>query len=183
MKQVYIAAVFVFFYSFAASFQTSAQEAGQTSNSQVNEQVLREILAEIKQLRTTLARTGVNQIRFQTTFEQYKAQQSRVDMMNRELDSLKTQVANDRFRANTEDFVKQNEERLAQTTDPRQRQNLERQIQASKRNLEVQEERLKRLKDRQTDLEMKVPMEQAKLDQLNMELERIKQDINALLSN
>ena len=38
------------------------------------------------------------------------------------------------------------------------------------------------MKERQENLEMQLPVEQAKLDQLNAELERIKQDINSLLN-
>ena len=163
--------------------QTLAQETNRPGSQPADQQVLREILLELKQLRSVIARTNVNQLRFQTTFDQYKIQQSRVDMMNRELDSVKNQLnAPNPLRGMSEDQVKTLEERLLQTTDPRQRQNLERQIQTIKRNLEAQDQREKRLKDRQTTLESQIPYEQSKLEQLNSELERIKQDINSLLN-
>lgn len=182
MKKIYTAIGFLFLFSFAAIYQMAAQETVQMPNAQVNERILKEILSEVKQLRSTLVKTGVNQMRFQTTFEQYKSQQIRVDSMKRELDTVKNQLSATQFRANTEDIIKQTEERLNQTTDPRQRQNMERQLQSYKRSVEMQEQRDKRSKERQTDLEMQIPLEQAKLDNLNFEIERIKQDINQLLS-
>lgn len=169
----------------AAVFSAStaaAQETAKTPIETAEQQQLRDILLELKQLRAVIVRTNVNQLRFQTTFDQYKAQQARVDSHNREMESIKTQLGGfGPFRTNSEDQLKIAEERLLQTTDQRQRQNLERQIQSIKRSLENQEQREKRLKERQTALEVQIPFEQSKLDQLNMELERIKQDINALL--
>lgn len=183
MKTFFATISFLFLLCIVSAARTSAQEAPASPNGQSDQQLLREIVSELKQLRSTIARTNVNQIRFQTTFEQYKAQQSRVDSLNREMDSIKNQLgAGSPFRANSDDMIKASEERLAQTVDPQQRQNLERQIQSVKRNLEAQEQRDKRMKERQTALEAQMPMEQAKLDQLNAEIERIKLDINSLLN-
>ena len=167
----------------AVSFaQTLAQEAARLNPPPVNEQLLTAILSELKQMRSTLAKTTVNQMRFQIVFDQYKVQQNRVDSQTRELDSLKTQLATSPFRGNMDALVKQTEDRLAQTTDPRQRENMERQLQSIKRNVEVQNQREKILKERQTALEYQVPAERAKLDQLNAELEGIKADINSMLN-
>ena len=183
MKTFLAAISFLFLLCVVSSAQTPTRETVKPSNEQSSEQVLGEILSEIKQLRQVIAKTNLNQLRFQMTFDQYKSQQSRVDSMNREMDSLKNQLTvSNPFRANSEEMIKTSEERLAQTTDPRQRQNLERQIQSIKRNIETQEQREKRMKDRQTALELQIPVEQAKLDQLNYEMERIKQDINSLLN-
>lgn len=179
MKTFFAAIGFLFLLCVISPVQASAQEP---PNGQNDAQLLREILAELKQLRSTIARTNVNQIRFQATFDQYKSQQNRVDSMNRELDSIKTQLTVNPYRANSEDMIKATEERMEQTTDPRMRQNFERQIQSIKRNLEAQDQREKRTKERQTTLEMQIPIEQSKLDQLNVELESIKQDINSLLN-
>jgi predicted nucleic acid-binding Zn-ribbon protein len=179
MKKIFTAIGFVFLSLVILILPAAAQpEAAKT-----DQQILREILAELKQLRSTLARTTVNQLRFQTAFDQYKVQQTRVDSLSRELDSIKNQLnAMNPVRALNEEQIKRSEEMMAQTTDPRQRQNLERQIQSARRNIEMQEQRDKRMKERQYALEMQIPGEQAKLDQLNFELERIKQDINSLLN-
>lgn len=183
MKTFFAATAFLFLSYVVSISQAPAQEIAKPDGGRTDQQVLREILLELKQLRSVIAKTNVNQLRFQTTFDQYKSQQSRVDSMNRELDSIKNQLnTGNPFRANSEEQIKMTEERMQQTTDPRQRQALERQIQTIKRNLEVQDQREKRLKDRQTTLETQIPYEQSKLDQLNMELERIKQDINSLLT-
>lgn len=183
MKIFFATISLLFLLCFLSTFETLAQEAVKTQNGQINEQILTEILSEIKQLRQVIAKTNVNQLRFQITFDQYKSQQIRVDSMNREMESIKNQLnAGNPSRLNSEEMIKTSEERLQQTTDPRLRQNLERQIQQIKRNLETQEQREKRMKERQTTLEMQIPVEQVKLDQLNAEMERIKQDINSLLN-
>ena len=183
MKRFFAIINFLFLLCFLLSSETSAQEVAKTQNGQGNEQILKEILSEIKQLRLVIGKTNVNQLRFQITFDQYKAQQSHVNSMNREIESIKSQLtAGTQLRPNNEEMSRTFEERLQQTTDPRQRQNLERQIQQIKRNLEMQDQREKRMKERQTTLEMQIPAEQAKLDQLNAEMERIKQDINSLLN-
>jgi hypothetical protein len=174
---------FLFLVCFLSLSETSAQETAKMQNGQSNEQILKEILSEIKQLRLVIGKTNVNQLRFQITFDQYKAQQSRVDSMKREMESIKTQLtASNQFRSNNEEMIRTSEERLQQTADPRQRQNLERQIQQIKRNLETQDQRDKRIKERHTTLEMQTPLEQVKLDQLSNEMEQIKQDINSLLN-
>lgn len=183
MKTFFAAVSFLFLLCVVSSSRISAQEASAAPNKQSDQQLLREIVAELKQLRSTIARTNVNQVRFQMTFEQYKSQQSRVDFMNREIDSIKNQLAvTNPFRSNSEQMIKATEEQLLQTTDQRLRQNLERQIQSIKRNVETQDQRDKRQKERQNTLEMQIPVEQAKLEQLNLEMERIKQDINSLLN-
>ena len=183
MKIFFATIGFLFLVCFLLSSETSAQAAAKTQNGQSNEQILKDILTEIKQLRLVLAKTNVNQLRFQITFDQFKAQQVRVDSMNREMESIKNQLtASNQSRPNNEEMIKTSEERLQQTVDPRQRQTLERQIQQIKRNFEIQDQREKRMKERQTTLEMQIPMEQVKLDQLNVEMERIKQDINSLLN-
>ena len=185
MKIFFATISLLFLLCFLSTSQTLAQEVAKTQNGQSNEQILREILSEIKQLRLVIATTNVNQLRFQMTFDQYKAQQSRVDSMNREMESIKNQLtatAGNPLRSNSEEMIRTSEERLQQTTDPRVRQNLERQIQQLKRNFEMQDQREKRMKERQTTLEMQIPVEQVKLDQLNAEMERIKQDINSLLN-
>lgn len=181
MKRFFATAGFIFLWCAAVSAQTPVQEASKTPSN--DQQIFREILAELKQLRTTMAKMNVNQLRFQVVFDQYKLQQNRVDSMTRELEAVRNQViSNNPFRQNSEEMIKVSEERLLQTTDPRQRQNLERQIQQVKRNLESQDQRDKRTKERLTTLEMQLPVEQAKLEQVNIELERIKQDINSMLN-
>ena len=183
MKSFLATISLLFLFCIISFSQTPAQEATKSQNGQSNEQVLREILSEIKQLRSVIAKTNVNQIRFQTTFEQFKSQQNRVDSMNREIELIKNQISSSSsFRTNSDEMIKSTEERMQQTTDPRLRQNLERQIQSVKRNLDAQDQREKRLKERQTTLEMQIPIEQSKLFQLNSELESIKQDINSLLN-
>lgn len=183
MKRFFVIISFLFLVCFLLSSETSAQEVAKTQNGQSNEQILKEILSEIKQLRLVIGKTNVNQLRFQITFDQYKAQQSRVDSMKREMESIKNQLAaSDQFRSNNAEMIRTSEERLQQTTDPRQRQTLERQIQQIKRNLETQDQRDKRMKERQTTLETQTPLEQGKLDQLTNEMEQIKQDINSLLN-
>lgn len=183
MKTFFSTIGILFLLCIISSAQTSAQEATKSQNGQSDELVLREILSELKQLRSTIAKTNVNQVRFQMTFDQYKSQQSRVDSMNREIESIKNQLAvTNPFRSNSEQMMKATEEQLLQTTDPRLRQNLERQLQSIKRNLETQDQRDKRQKERQNTLEMQIPVEQAKLEQLNLEIERVKQDISSLLN-
>ena len=183
MKIFVVTTSLLFLLCFLSTSETLAQEAAKKQNGQSGEQILTEILSEIKQLRLVIAKTNVNQVRFQITFDQYKAQQSRVDSMNREMESIKNQLtAGNPLRSNNEELIKTSEERLQQTTDPRLRRNLERQIQQIKRNLATQEQREKRMKERQMTLEMQIPVEQVKLDQLNAEMERIKQDINSLLN-
>ncbi len=168
---------------FLLSSESLAQEAAKTQNGQSSEQILKEILSEMKQLRLVIAKTNVSQLRFQITFDQYKAQQIRVNSINREMESIKNQLTGiTTIRSKDEEMIKTSEERLQQTTDLQQRQNLERQIQQIKRNLETRNQHEKRFKERQTTLEMQIPGEQVKLDQLNAEIEQIKQDLNSLLN-
>lgn len=183
MKTFFAAVGFLFLLCVVSSSRALAQQANVLPNGQSDQQLLKEIVSELKQLRSIIARTNVNQVRFQMAFEQYKSQQNRVDSMNRELDSLKNLlILNNPNRATSEEMLKNSEERLSETTDPRQRQSMERQIQMFKRNIEAMDQRDKRTKERQTTLEMQVPVEQSKLEQLNLEMERIKQDINSLLN-
>ena len=167
----------------SASTATAQQQTANTASVSANDQqLLREIVAELKQLRSTIVRTNVNQARFQMAFEQHKSQQNRVDSMSRELEFMKNQMNVNPMRQDMAEMIKTSEERLLEMTDPRQRQNMERQIQSMKRNVEMQERREKSQKERQITLELQIPTEQAKLEQLNFEIERIKQEINALLN-
>lgn len=183
MKKSLATISFLFLTCIVFASQTAAQSSTAVNGlSPIEQQLLKEVITELKQLRSIIAKTNVNQVRFQMAFELHKAQQNRVDSMNRELEFMKNQMIVSPMRQDMAEMIKSSEERLLETTDPRQRQNLERQIQSMKRNVEVQERREKSQKERQITLELQIPVEQAKLEQLNYEIERVKQDINAMLN-
>jgi chromosome segregation ATPase len=104
--------------------------------------------------------------------ERFRIQQTHVDMVNRRLDDLRTQVADVRAaRRQMEQQIKDAEDLLERTTEPNGRLDLESRIKSMKATLARFGPEEERLRTRELGLESELQIAQVKLNELNGQLD------------
>ena len=145
-----------------------------------NDKTLRQLLVEIRELRLTVQRTAVSHTRFQMLIECVRIQQTQVDAIGRQMENLRSQVADMRgMKPQMEQQIKDAEELLEQTTDSKSRLNIESGIKAMKAQLARFGPEEERLRNREAGLETELQAAQAKLNELNNQLDALLNEIKA----
>ncbi|MFL6209947.1 MAG: hypothetical protein ACJ74W_13910 [Pyrinomonadaceae bacterium] len=177
----------IFVICFACATHASAQtvDHAQTGSAAVATDVgeaalLRSLLAEMRQLRLTLQRTTAATYRFQLILDRMRLQQGRVDMLTRDLEGARLQLANAQF-AQTQYAAraKETEEQLGQEQDAKRHAILEQQLKEFKRLAGVQAQQEERFREREAQLTAQLQTEQLKLDGLNTQLDNLEQILTA----
>ncbi|MBI4468680.1 MAG: hypothetical protein HY650_05080 [Acidobacteria bacterium] len=142
--------------------------------------VLRALLDEIHQLRLALQRANVVSYRLHITLERIRLQQARVDSISRDLESVRARLADLKTaRTQMEEQVKSLESLLISTADANRRAELGQQIQEMKGRVSIWTRDEEQLRVRETELISASQIEEAKLDELHNQLDRMAREWGA----
>lgn len=142
------------------------------------DKILEQLLKEVRELRVAVQRATLINTRFQMLIERVKLQQGQVDAASRRLDNHNTEVADVRSaKHQMEQQVKEAEELLERTTDPNGRSDMESRIKSMKANLARFGLAEEGMRNRAPTLETELQAAQAKLNELNSQLDTLMNEI------
>lgn len=158
-----------------------AQSGGAAGGPQGSDgHTLRALLDEVRQLRLTLQRTSLNTTRAQLAFERMRLQRSRVDVLLREVESVRAQRESVREAlAQAANRFKELEEQTGHASDAALRARFERQLGLSKQVLNAHTRREEQLREREEQLTAQLQAEQAKLGELEDQLGNLERELSA----
>lgn len=132
------------------------------------------LLVEVRQLRLALERSTTFGPRMQLVIARFQLQQDRVDRQERELRTLREQLANESLsNQRTLATLNQYVEQANQAQDPTIKKQSEDAAASARADIEQQAAREQQLKAEESDLSNRVKAEQAKLDDLAAQLDRL----------
>jgi len=149
-------------------------------------QLLRAILEEQRLTRITLQRVYISAYRAQMLTERLARQQARVDSLNEEITQLKSLIQHTQDASREEDELKDLLATINETPDQQQRSSLIQSYNSLKRSLERQREYSRqeadRSRERQQQLETAMRTEQAKLAELQEQLDTLDREFDKQLN-
>lgn len=141
--------------------------------------LIQALLSEVHQLRVAIERSNTLSPRIQLAVERLKLQQQTVTHISDQLDSVRRDL--ERIQSNqagAAEHVQTLESEINQTTDPNKRLEIERNLTAFKFEIEQMQKSVDAMKNRSTDLGMRLRSEQATLDGLNDHLNQIERSLS-----
>jgi chromosome segregation ATPase len=142
------------------------------------DQTLQQLLTEVRELRLAGQRPTVNNTRFQMVIERVRVQQAHVDALSRQLENIHSQVADMKaMKPQMEQQIKDAEDLLDRTPDPNAHSDLESRIKVVKANLARLAQEDERLRNRETALDIELQSAQAKLNELNSQLDSLMSEL------
>lgn len=144
------------------------------------DKTLQQLLAEIRELRLAVQRATLSHTRVQLVIERLRLQQSTIDGVNRQMDLVRAQLADLRnAKPQMDQQIKETEELVERTTDPNGRLEMESQIKSMKARLARLAPEEDRLRNREIALETELQNLQAKLNELNSQLDVLFNEMKA----
>src|SRR6266853_6322522 len=160
-----------FVYPTGAQAQTN--KPGESTQGD-RDQTLRQLLTEVRELRLAVQRATVSNTRFQMLIERVRVQQVHVDALSRQLENVHSQVAEMKAaKPQMEQQIKDAEDLLDRTPDPNAHADLESRIKGGKANLVRLAQEDERLRNRETALDSELQAAQAKLNELNGQMDAL----------
>jgi len=166
-------------FCFDSSIRAQAQTNKPADSAQGDrDQTLKQLLSEVRELRLAVQRATVSNTRFQMLIERVRVQQAHADALSRQLESVRSQVAE--FKATKpqmEQQIKDAEDLLDRTPDPSAHADLESRIKDGKANLGRLAQEDERLRNRETALDTELQGAQAKLNELNGQMDALMSEL------
>lgn len=164
---------------FATSTRTQAQTNKPAESVQGDrDQTLKQLLTEVRELRLAVQRATVSNTRFQMLIERVRVQQVHVDALSRQLENLHSQAAEMKaLKPQMEQQIKDAEDLLDRTPDPNAHAELESRIKVVKANLARLAQEDERVRNRETALDTELQGAQAKLNELNGQLDSLMSEL------
>lgn len=142
------------------------------------DQTLKQLLTEVRELRLAIQRATVSNTRFQMLIERVRVQQAHVDALSRQLENVHSQVAEMRAaKPQMERQIKEAEDQLDRTPDPNAHAELDSRIKGGKANLARFTQEDERLRNREVALDTELQAAQAKLNELNSQLDALMSEL------
>ena len=167
--------------TFCCASPTSAQAQSNKpaeSTQGDRDQTLKQLLTEVRELRLTVQRATVSSTRFQMLIERVRVQQSHVDALSRQLENIHSQVADMKgAKPQIEQQIKDAEDLLDRTPDPNAHAELDSRIKGGKANLARLAQEDERLRNRETAVDTELQAAQAKLNELNGQLDALMSEL------
>lgn len=166
----------LFMFCFVSPIKAQSQTNKPAESAQ--DQTLKQLLTEVRELRLAVQRATVSNTRFQMLIERVRVQQTHVDALSRQLENLHSQVAE--FKATKpqiEQQIKDAEDLLDRTPDPSAHADLESRIKGGKANLVRLAQEDERLRNRETALDTELQGAQAKLNELNGQMDALMSEL------
>ncbi len=165
---------------FVAPLRTQAQTNKPESAKGDSDQTLKQLLTEVRELRLAVQRAMVNNTRFQMLIERVTVEQAHVDALSRQLENVHSQVAEMKAaKPQMEQQIKGAEDLLDRTPDPSAHADLESRIKGGQANLARLTQDDERLRSRETALDTELQAAQAKLNELNSQLDALMSELKA----
>src|SRR6266850_1388291 len=166
-------------FCFVSPKRTQAQSNKPAESTQGDrDQTLKQLLTEVRELRLTVQRATVSNTRFQMLIERVRVQQAHVDALSRQLENIHSQVAEMKAaKPQMEQQIKDAEELLDRTPDLSAHADLESRIKGGKANLARLAQEDERLRNRETALDTELQAAQAKLIELNGQLDALTSEL------
>jgi chromosome segregation ATPase len=143
-----------------------------------SDQTLKQLLTEVRELRLAVQRATVSNTRFQIVIERVRVQQAHVDALSRQLENMHSQVAEMKAaKPQMEQQIKDAEDLLDRTPDPSAHADLESRIKGGKANLARLTQEDERLRNREAALDTELQAAQAKLNELNGQLDSLMSEL------
>jgi len=159
---------------FVSPTATLAQRKPSEAGNGDSDQTLKQLLTEVRELRLAVQRATASNTRFQMLMERVRVQQAHVDALSRQLDNLNSQAAEMKAeKPQMEQQIKDAEELLDRTPEPNAHADLESRIKGGKANLVRLAQEDERLHNRATALDVELQAAQAKLNDLNGQLDSL----------
>ena len=166
-------------FCFDSSIRAQAQTNKPADSAQGDrDQTLKQLLSEVRELRLAVQRATVSNTRFRMLIERVRVQQAHADALSRQLESVRSQVAE--FKATKpqmEQQIKDAEDLLDRTPDPSAHADLESRIKDGKANLVRLAQEDERLRNRETALDTELQGAQAKLNELNGQMDALMSEL------
>jgi cell division protein FtsB len=158
----------------SASAQTiKSAESAQTDN----DQTLRQLLTEVRALRLALERATVTNTRFQMLIERLKVQQTEVDVLDRQLATIRSQLVKLKAaKTETDGHIKELEGRLAESSGE-EHAAIEQALKEFKRTLESRAAEESQQFQAEADTTIRLQLEQNKLTDINNQLDLLLKEL------
>ncbi|MEK6323714.1 MAG: hypothetical protein AABN33_18895 [Acidobacteriota bacterium] len=175
LTRYYLLCLAVLFFIAPARAQTGKPfEPDQSGDGQL----LRSLIDEVRQLRLAIERSNLSAYRVQIAIERMRLQQGRVDAIARDLENVRLQLSNMKMsRAQAEARVKDLEDLMNNEADTARKAPLERQYKEAKRNLDAQGKWEEQQRERETQLNIRLQEEGAKLADVNNRLDVLEREL------
>ncbi len=159
--------------------RTLAQTKNSAESAQGDrDQTLQQLLAEVRELRLAVQRATVSNTRFQMLIERVRVQQVHVDALSRQLENVHSQAAEMKAaKPQIEQQIKDAEDLLDRTPDPNAHADLESRIKGGKASLSRLAQEDERLRNREAALDMELQAAQARLNELNGQLDSLMSEL------
>ncbi len=142
------------------------------------DQTLKQLLTEVRELRLAVQRATVSNTRFQMLIERTRIQQAHVDALGRQLENVHSQVAEMKAaKPQMEQQIKDAEDLLDRSPDPNAHAELDSRIKGGKVNLARLTQEDERLRNREGALDTELQAAQAKLNELNSQLDALMSEL------
>jgi len=158
---------------------------GQTTNSATSgqddhDQTLKQLLTEVRELRIALQRATFSNSRFQMLIERLRVEQTHIDSLRRDLENVRKELADfQTAKPRMEQEIKDAEDSLERVTDPIGHADWESRIKAMKANLARFGPEEERLRNRESALDNDLQSSQAKLNELNSQLDALMNEMKS----
>ena len=182
MKNLILAFVVCLVTFFCVSTTSAQAQTNQPAESTQGDrdQTLKQLLTEVRELRLTVQRATVSNTRFQMLIERVRVQQAHVDVLSRQLENIHSQVADMKAaKPQMELQIKDAEDLLDRTPDPNAHAELDSRIKGGKANLARIAQEDERLRNRETAVDTELQSAQAKLNELNSQLDSLMSELKA----
>jgi chromosome segregation ATPase len=144
------------------------------------DQTLKQLLTEVRELRLALQRSTANTSRFQMLIERLRVEQTHVDVMRRDLETVRAQLSElQSTKPRIEQQIKEAQDELDRTTDPNAHTSLESHLKEVKANLARVAPEEERLRTRETALDGEFQSSQMKVNELNGQLDALMNEMKA----
>jgi chromosome segregation ATPase len=160
-----------------------ARTLAQTQNSVSpydHDQTLKQLLTEVRELRLALQRATFSNTHFQMLIERVRVVESHLDSLRRDLDGVRSQISDlQAMKPRLEQQVKDAEDSLDRVTDPNGHADWESRIKSMKAEFARIGPEEERLRTREAALDSELQSSQAKLNELNSQLDSLMNELKA----
>jgi chromosome segregation ATPase len=166
---------------------SSAPTSAQTRNAVAaaaspdeHEQTLKQLLTEVHELRLALQRASFSNTRFQMLLERLRVEQTHVDSLRRDLESVRSQLSEfQAMKPRMQQQIKDAEANLDQITDPNAHADFESRLKNMRAEFAQIGPEEERLRSREAAMDTEFQASQAKLNELNNQLDALMSEIKS----
>jgi predicted nucleic acid-binding Zn-ribbon protein len=166
----------------AAYAQQATMNAPQTTEARAETHLLKALLDEVRALRLAVQSSSLSQHRAQILLERIGRQQDRIEGLSADLEQLRAEMQELANPARYDDELREMETAISATSDPQARAAQIQAYEALKHSLarqrQADQQELQRQQERERVLDAKLRMEQARLAEMQEQLEAVERELD-----